>query len=298
MSLPSTRDIASGCPECEGRLATEHIETICSSCGLVVDEDPLDRGPDWSTRGDPRRNTRRVGAPLTRTRHDRGLSTKIGYGNGRSRRIRGRDRRRFARLRRQHNRAQVRSKVERNRVYAFSEIRRLTAMLDLPDTIRERACVLFETAQGEDLLRGRSLEGFAAAAVYANCRIDEIARTREEIVDKARASLDELEAAYDALNRDLGLPTGPINPAEFIPRFASTLDVPSDVERRALELATLAQDEGVSTGRNPCGVAAACLYTAASAENYELTQDDTAAVADVATVTVRATYHDLRERID
>jgi len=37
------------CPECSGQLAsdTEHGETVCVDCGLVVEEDEIDRGPEW-----------------------------------------------------------------------------------------------------------------------------------------------------------------------------------------------------------------------------------------------------------
>ncbi|MFW6321936.1 MAG: TFIIB-type zinc ribbon-containing protein, partial [Halohasta sp.] len=37
------------CPECSGRLLTdsEHGETVCQDCGLVVEEDAVDRGPEW-----------------------------------------------------------------------------------------------------------------------------------------------------------------------------------------------------------------------------------------------------------
>lgn len=287
--------IGKGCPECGDALARDRIETVCSGCGLVIDENPLDRGPDWRRTDEPGRSRRHVGAPLTRSRHDRGLSTTIGYGNGRSSRLNGRNRRRFARLRRQHNRAQVRNKIERNRIYGFSEIRRLTATLDLPESIQERACVLFKTAQREDLLRGRSLEGFAAAAVYANCRLEKLSRTRSEIVSVARASEDELVNAYDALNRELGLPTGPIDPVEYLPRFASHLDLPEDIEHRARELLEQAVDDDFTTGRNPSGVAAGSLYTAAHEVNYGLTQAEAAAVADVAAVTVRSTYQHLAD---
>lgn len=286
--------ITNACPECEGTLSRQHIETVCAGCGLVVAEDPLDRGPDWRRSDDPTKSQRRVGAPLTRTRHDRGLSTQIGYGNGRSKRITGRRRRRFARLRRQHSRAHVGGKIERNRIYAFSEIRRLTAVLDLPESLRERACVLFTSAQKEDLLRGRSLEGFAAAAVYANCRLEHLARTREEILEVARAQPQELTNAFDALNRELGLPVGPIDPTEYIPRFASKLELPASVERRARELADQSQETGIATGRNPSGVAAACLYTAATERDHPLTQEEAAEIAGVATVTLRGTYHELR----
>jgi transcription initiation factor TFIIB len=282
------------CPECEGQLRSDDCETVCTRCGLVVDEHNIDPGPEWRSFEDDDTNPERTGAPLTRSRHDRGLSTEI----GRSTRVKGRKRRQFARMRRQHKRSKVRSKAERNRIYAFTEIRQLVSTLDLPTHIRDRACVLFESAQDDDLLQGRSIEGFAAAAVYATCRTDSVSRTLPEITGAAKATRAELDAAYDAMNRELGLPTGPIDPREYLARFASRLNAPDRVERRAREFATEARETGIHTGRNPGGVAAACLYTAAQREGCEITQQEAADVADVAPVTVRTTYYDLEELDD
>ncbi|MES3518101.1 MAG: transcription initiation factor IIB family protein [Natronomonas sp.] len=281
---------STACPECDGRLRRTETETICSNCGLVVSEDVIDRGPEWRSFADDETNPERTGAPLTRSRHDRGLSTEIGHRT----RLKGRKRRRVARMRRQHNRAQIPTKRDRNKVYAFTEIRRVTGQLELPDALCERACVLFESAQEGDLLQGRSIEGFAAAAVYATCRTASVSRTLGEILNEAAATEDELKAAYDALNRDLGLPTGPIDPTEYLARFASKLDVPAAIERRARTLAETAVDRGIVSGRNPAGVAAGCLYTAARESGFDLTQQAVADVADVSTVTVRNTYTDVR----
>ena len=279
------------CPECDGTLQSDDCETVCTRCGLVVKEHAIDPGPEWRSFSDDDTNPERTGAPLTRSRHDRGLSTEI----GRSTRVTGRKRRQLARMRRQHKRTQIRTKAERNRVYAFTEIRQLVSTLDLPTHIRDRACVLFESAQDEALLQGRSIEGFAAAAVYATCRTASVSRTLPEVVSAAKATRAELDAAYDAMNRELGLPTGPIDPREYLPRFACQLDLPAEVERRAHELAAAAREAGIDTGRNPGGVAAACLYSAAGDLECSLTQQEAADVADVAPVTVRSTYVDLVE---
>jgi transcription initiation factor TFIIB len=277
------------CPECSGDVRPNGDESVCASCGLVVAADRLDRGPEWRSFADDETNPKRTGAPLTRSRHDRGLSTEIG-----SVRATGRKRRQWARLRRQHSRTQIRSKRERNQVYAFTEIRRVVDRLSLPNRVRDGACSLVRSAQDADLLRGRSLEGFAAASVYAAARVQSVARTRAEVVDAARASDAELAAAYDALNRELGLPTGPTDPGEFVPRFASRLGVSAGVERRAFELAERAVEEGVAVGRDPSGVAAGCLYTAAREHDADLTQAEAADAAGVTPVTVRNSYVDLR----
>ncbi|PSQ17002.1 transcription initiation factor IIB [Halobacteriales archaeon QS_8_69_26] len=274
-----------GCPECSGRLNASGDETVCAECGLVVAADRIDRGPEWRSFDDDEENRERTGAPLDRSRHDRGLTTEIGSTRG----LEGRRRRRMARLRRQHDRTRIASKSERNRVYGFTEIRRLTGELDLPRSVRDFACKLFETAQDRDLLRGRSIEGFAAAAVYAACRTNSVSRTRSEVTDTARADADELAAAYDALNREVGLRTGPIDPREYLPRFASQLDLSAETEARAREVATRAREAGRIGGRNPSGVAAACLYVAADRRDEPLTQAEVAEVADVSPATVRDT---------
>lgn len=276
------------CPECEGQLQSIDMETHCSDCGLVVDEDRLDRGPEW--RPFERDSRERTGAPLTQARHDRGLSTEIGQGSGS---LSGRKRRRLSRLRRHHRRAQIDSKADRNRVYAFTEIRRVTSALSLPDGTRDRACVLFAKAQDAALLRGRSVEGFAAAAIYAACRLERMSRTVEEITEVARASPDELRVAYAAMNRELEVPTGPIDPAEFLPRFASELGLPTTIERQAREFLEELRDSDHIVGRNPGGVAAGCLYAAAQDQEFPLTQEEAARVAGITPVTLRSTYRAL-----
>jgi transcription initiation factor TFIIB len=288
----ATATATATCPECDGRLDASGDETVCGECGLVVDAYRIDHGPEWRSFADDDANPERTGAPLTRSRHDRGLSTEIGRT-----RVKGRKRRQWARMRRQHNRARISTKRDRNQVYAFTEIRRLVGALSLPESVQEQACTLFRSAQDADLLQGRSLEGFAAAAVYAACRVAGVARTAEEVVEVARADEAERRAAYGAMNRELGLPVGPIDPAEYVPRFVSRLDLPSAVERRARELAREAVVSGVAAGRAPSGVAAACIYTAAREHDGETTctQRTAAEVADVTPVTIRNTYTDLRD---
>lgn len=294
-------DWSAACPECDGRVRRTGTETVCETCGLVVSEDAIDHGPEWRSFDDEETERRRTGAPLTRSRHDRGLSTEIGYGTGSDTtydvRVTGRKRRQIARLRREHNRTRISSKADRNQVYGFTEIGRIVSSLSLPESMQEQACTLFESAQSEGLLQGRSIEGFAAAAIYATCRTQSNPRTVDEIVAVARADENELKVAYDAVNRELGLPTGPIDPTQYLPRYASKLEVGTAVEHRAHEHATALLEAGRLGGRNPSGVAAACLYQAAS-EREEwptVTQTAAAEVAGVSPVTIRSTVELLRE---
>jgi len=282
------------CTECGGNVQSKDNEVICAECGLVCSEDRIDRGPEWRS-SDGESNERRTGAPRTRSRHDRGLSTEIGFGTGSE--VSGSRQRQLVRMRRQHNQARLSSKSERNKMYAYTEIRRLVSSLSLPDSVRDQSCALFDSAQNEELLCGRSLEGFAAAAVYATCRTQSISRTMEEITEVSRARRTELKAAYDALNRDLGLPVGPIKPTEYLPRYASELDLGNDVESLAREYAVILSENGEIGGKNPSGVAAACLYKAAFEEGVDLTQNEAGELANVSRMTIRSTVKDLKRLV-
>ena len=71
------------CPECGStRLMRdyEQAEIVCMDCGFVVQQKIADRGPEWRAFDDEQRSKRtRVGAPLTYTIHDKGLSTTIDW---------------------------------------------------------------------------------------------------------------------------------------------------------------------------------------------------------------------------
>ena len=70
------------CPECSGHLVVddERGETVCEDCGLVVETDEIDRGPEWRAFDSQEKDEKsRVGAPTTNMMHDKGLSTNIDW---------------------------------------------------------------------------------------------------------------------------------------------------------------------------------------------------------------------------
>ena len=73
------------CPECKSHTLVrdyERAELVCSDCGLVIDENFIDQGPEWRAFDhDQRMKRSRVGAPMTYTIHDKGLSTMIDWRN-------------------------------------------------------------------------------------------------------------------------------------------------------------------------------------------------------------------------
>ena len=290
-------DVQSGptseCPECSGAVRPDGAETVCTSCGLVVDEQLVDPGPEWRPFEDDQRN--RTGAPITVARHDRGFSTEIGRVSDSTETHSPRRRRQLHRLRREHKRAKWRSKAERNLGHGLGEVRRVTSALDLPETVRDRACVIFRRAHSADLLVGRSVDGVAAASVYAGARCLQHPVTLDTVGCVARVTQDRVASSYRTLNAELELPTKPMGPKAYVPKLASELDASSQVRRRAERLADAAETAGITIGSNPVGFAGACLYLAACEEGQALTQAEVSNAADVSTTTLRSHRDALRE---
>jgi transcription initiation factor TFIIB len=130
------------CPECDGRVTTNAIETVCEDCGLVINEQRIDHGPEW--RGFDEDVRERTGAPLTAARHNRGLSTEIGRGkdaNGNE--LSEQKRQRLSRMRREQTRGRFQSKAERNLAHGLGEAQRIASVLEFAKSVRDQACQLF-----------------------------------------------------------------------------------------------------------------------------------------------------------
>ena len=288
------------CPECGGTLVNdaEHGETVCEECGLVVEEDEIDPGPEWRAFDSKEKDKKsRVGAPTTQMMHDKGLSTNIGwqdkdaYGNALS----SRQREKMQRLRTWNERFRTRDSKERNLKQALGEIDRMASALGLPENVRETASVIYRRALDENLLPGRSIEGVSTAALYAAARQAGTPRSLDEIATVSRVEKDEIARTYRYVVRELNLEIQPADPESYVPRFASDLDLSEESERRARQLLQNAKEQGVHSGKSPVGLAAAAVYAASLLTNEKVTQSEVSEVANISEVTIRNRYHELLE---
>ena len=288
------------CPECGGNLVSddERGETVCAECGLVVEEDEIDPGPEWRAFDASEKDEKsRVGAPTTNMMHDKGLSTNIGwqnkdaYGNSLS----SRQREKMQRLRTWNERFRTRDSKERNLKQALGEIDRMASALGLPESVRETASVIYRRALDEDLLPGRSIEGVSTASLYAAARQAGTPRSLDEIANVSRVDKDEIARTYRYVVRELSLEIQPADPESYVPRFVSDLDLSDEVERRARSLLRNAKEQGVHSGKSPVGLAAASVYAASLLTNEKVTQSAVSEVASISEVTIRNRYHELLE---
>ncbi|WP_318570612.1 hypothetical protein [Salinigranum marinum] len=163
-------------------------------------------------------------------RHDWGVSAEIGqFRDGHGRELPAATRARLRRLRRWNRRARFESKADQNLAHGLGEIRRIGGALGVGESIQAEAGQLFREAQSADLIRGRSLESMASAAVYAACRRRRLPRFLDEIAEAARVDCGKFRLAYGVLNRELSLRIPPALPVDFLPRLTDVLEDIVDV---------------------------------------------------------------------
>jgi len=238
------------CPECGSHHLVrdyERGELLCEDCGLVLDDQFIDQGPEWRAfdveQGEKRART---GAPMTYTIHDKGLSTEISWKNkdsyGKS--IPTRNRAQLYRLRKWQRRIRVSNATERNLAFALSELDRMASAMGLPRNVRETAAMIYRKAVNKNLIRGRSIEGVVAASLYAACRQCGVPRTLDEVGNSSRVGRKEIGRTYRFMTRELKLKLMPTKPQDYVQRFCSELKLSGEVQTKAAEILKALNDEG------------------------------------------------------
>jgi transcription initiation factor TFIIB len=175
---------------------------------------------------------------------------------------------------------------------------RICNSLHLPKHINEKAAHIYRKALKEDLIRGRSIDGFVSAAIYAACRQSRVARSLGDVADAS--SLDEhtVKYHYRLLLTQLKLRPPVDKPAKFLSSLVSKLELSGVIEESSIKMLGEAHDRKLIMGKNPRGVAAAILYMVCQDQGVSITQAKVARAANTSEVTMRkrfAEYEQLRQ---
>jgi len=296
---PTTRR----CPECgSNRIMKDYesAEIVCMGCGYVVVAELTNQGPEWRAFDAEQRAKRaRAGAPATFTIHDKGLSTTIDWHD---RDIHGQslphgEKAQIYRLRKWQRRIRVSDATERNLAFALSEISKIANSLNLPKHILETASVIYRKAVKERLVRGRSIQGVTAAAIYVACRQCGLARTLEDISHASTVDKKEIARCYRFLLKQLNYFIPPVKTSQYITKFSNQLTMQGNVEEAAHKILFVAKELKLTSGRGPTGIAAAASYIASVLTGERKTQREIAEIAQVTEVTIRNRYKELVERL-
>jgi transcription initiation factor TFIIB len=291
------------CPECGStELMRDYdlAEIVCVNCGYVIDEKIADTRPEWRAFDDEQKAKRtRVGAPITYTIHDKGLSTTIDWNDKRSigGKLSSTQRMELYSLRKWQRRVRVSDATERNLALALSELGKLSSALNLPKNIVETASVVYRRAIKKRLIRGRSIHNVTAAAIYLSCRQCGIPRTLDEIAAISNLNKKDIARSYRFMVRELEAFVPISTSRNYAARFSNKLIISGKAEGMAIRILEVAKQLKLTSGRGPTGIAAAATYLSTVLANERKTQREIAEVANVTEVTIRNRYKELLEKL-
>jgi transcription initiation factor TFIIB len=256
------------CPECgSSRIMKDYesAEIVCMGCGYVVVIELTNQGPEWRAFDSEQHAKRaRAGAPATFTIHDKGLSTTIDWHDRDvfGKRLPQGQKAQIYRLRKWQRRIRVSNASERNLAFALSDLSKMTNNLNLPRNILETASVIYRKAVKARLIRGRSIQGMTATAIYVSCRQCGIARTLEDISQASTTRKKEVARCYRFLIKELNYFIEPVKTSKYITKFSNLLTMQGKVEEIAYKILFTAKELRLTSGRGPTGMAAAATYIA------------------------------------
>ncbi len=280
------------CPRCGSNEVVSDLEVgerFCSKCGLVIDEELINHGPEWRAfTMDEKESRSRTGSGTSYTLYDKGLSTVFhGDRDAKGNRLDSATKKKMNKLRRYDNRSKMDETWRRNLSIAMAELDRMAAKLHIPNSVKEQAALIYRRALREDLIRGRSIDAFVAASIYAACRMVRVPRTLRAVGKASTREHAEIARSYRLLLKEMGLKMPVDDPMKFVPSIASKLNVRRKTEQDAIEILRKAKELQALSGKDPRGLAAAALYMSCMENDDRRIQKEVAAAAGTTEVTLR-----------
>jgi transcription initiation factor TFIIB len=280
---------------------SESGEMICDKCGRVISDKLQEVGPEWRTYAtDESGGKTRTGPIPSLARHDLGLSTIIGRTDrdASGNRLDVAMRTRMHRLKIWDSRSQVYTPTDRSLQQAFFQLDVLKDKLGLSGVIVEKSAYIYRKAQAKMLVRGRTIAGVLAAAIYIACREMGAPRTLKDIATACNVKRKELSKDYRMLHSRLDLKVPQLEPMKCIAKVANMAKLGERTKRQAAEIMSNVTKKEISAGKDPMGLAASILYLSSIKTGEIITQSDIARAAGVTEVTVRNRAKEVREKLE
>ncbi len=276
----------------------ETSETICSSCGSVVNDNAESLGPEWRVYSAEDIQSRgRTGMPTSLAFHDMGLSTFISYSNvdANGAVLSAEQMSKVQRMRRWNKISSNNRSYHRNLKTAFAILNTVKDKLSLNEAISEKSAYIYRKALDRHIIKGRSIRALMVASVYAACRELNIPRTLDEIAQTANADVIFSGKCYRLLVRNLKLHLPVIDSNAYLSKIANKARIGEKTYRKAIDMLTTIRENPISHGKDPNALAVAVLYAACLKQGEKVSQAQIAVAGDTSIVTLRKRYQDVKK---
>ncbi|XP_034208392.1 transcription initiation factor IIB-like [Prunus dulcis] len=261
-------------------------DTICTQCGLILEDHAVDFTAEWRNFDDQDSNNdpSRVGARSDPLLDSGVLTVNISNDNKKAA---------SCVLPRLHKTLR---NPDKSLHIAFETLGMMADRLALVTAIRDHAKELYKKADDRKFCRGRNCDAIMAACLFLACQEKGLPRTLKEIAMVANgATRKEINRMKELLKKILEVDSKTTNVGDLSRRCCSMIGMANQDMKAVLE--TLNKSKEVDVRRSPKSVLAAVMYMIAQLSNDKSTRDltlhDVSQAADVAVATTKKAYKDL-----
>jgi transcription initiation factor TFIIB len=278
----------------------ESGEIICSNCGVVISDKIQDISRlERRTFSLEELNDRvRTGSAASLAKYDMGLATTIGKADkdAKGHQLDPIMRVKMQRLRRWNMRTLDHTSAYRNLMLAFSELAIFKDKLGLSDAIVEKTAYIYRKAQERMLVRGRTISGILAAALYIACRELGTPRTLKDISATSNVKRKEIARNYRMMLSEFDFKVPNADPIKCIVKVANNANLTQNTKHHAMSIMKEVIEKEISAGKDPMGLAATVLYISCLKTGEDKTQSQMAHAAGVTEVTIRNRFKELKNQ--
>jgi transcription initiation factor TFIIB len=273
---------------------SERGALICLDTGEVIEEHMIALGYDWRAYTPEEWSQKAHTSNITHKVHDSGLATEIDTSLKKHREaIKSR---KLALL---QKKTRV-DKAERKIVEALTHLNQMAALTTLPNQVIETAAIILKKIFNAIQPRADKLKILALTSLVIAARKHEIpVRVRELLL---KFSIDEEEYwkfisdVYFKVN--INEFKAYIDPRKHLPSIIANLSLSQKTYMLAAKIIETMKKGGLTEGKDPAGIAAACVYIASILTDEKKTQKQVAEAANVTEVTIRNRYRDIIDKLN
>ena len=187
--------------------------------------------------------------------------------------------------------------TEENLAFALSEITRMANDLSLPKEVLETAVSLYKTIVKKRLVKGRSINAFCSAVVYAACRKSSFAITLNEIDKVSKTYKKEICHCFKILLKELNYSFPLMSPIQYAPRILNQFNIDGKIAEVVYKILKTAEDLKLTFGKEPAGIISAAIYMAWKLVGEKRTQREIAEITRVTETTIRNRCRELEKHL-
>jgi transcription initiation factor TFIIB len=278
----------------------ESGEIICSSCAMVISDriQNITLPEQRNFNDNESENQKRTGIPVSLARYDMGLSTIIACTDrdASGRPLAAEMRTKMQRLRTWDSRTSY-SYLNRNLTQAFDDLDILKDKLALSNAVMEKAAYIYRKIEDRGLIRGRTISGMMAAAIYAACREVGTPWTLRDVAAASNVTRKAIARNYRLLLFELDFKVPNADLMKCVAKVANKANLSENTKRQAIGIMNEASRKGISTGKDPMGIAASILFIASLRTGEYRTQSQIANASGVTEATIRNRYKELKNKL-